>query len=86
MQEDLKLATNNQANDRYNPPSVRSTDWNDFYYSDLEVDELFWLNTDEGTSNEVHRKINEELSNNSQNLQTRGIVTIQGRTKVYQKV
>ena len=80
------MATNNQAQDRYNAPSVRSTDWNDFYYSDLEVNELFWLNTVEGTSNEVHRKINEELSNNSQNLQTRGIVTIQGRTKVYQKV
>ena len=36
------MPSNNQVNDRYNPASNMSVDFEEFYFQDLEVDELFW--------------------------------------------
>ena len=78
------MPSNNQAQDRYNAPSVRSTDWNDFYYSDLEVNELFWLNNNsaDGNRNHAHRKLTD--TGECMNLITREVKMF-GNIKVFQK-
>ena len=77
------MSVNNQAQDRYNAPGVRSVDFEEQYLRDLEVDDLFHLNNDtaDGNRNHCHRKLNE---NDSMNLITRQIVQL-GNIKVYQK-
>ena len=77
------MATNNQAQDRYNAPSIRGTDFEEVYFRDLEAGELFWLRNDsaDGNRNNAHRKLNDV---DSMNLITRGIVQV-GHIKVYQK-
>tara|TARA_R100001129_G_scaffold9335_1_gene6469 strand:- start:147 stop:254 length:108 start_codon:yes stop_codon:yes gene_type:complete len=35
------MPTNNTAGDFYNPPSNMSQDFEEYYFEDLEVDELF---------------------------------------------
>ena len=36
------MPTNDQANDRYNPPGNLSDDFEKFKFGELEIDELFW--------------------------------------------
>ena len=78
------MSVNNQAQDRYKAPNVRSVDFEESYWSDLEVDDLFWLRNDNinGNINNCHRKINDT---ESMNLITREIVTISGNKRVYLK-
>tara|TARA_Y100001963_G_scaffold110606_1_gene152945 strand:+ start:574 stop:810 length:237 start_codon:yes stop_codon:yes gene_type:complete len=77
------MSVNNQAQDRYNAPLNRSVDFEQVYFRDLEVDDLFWLRNDtaNGNVNHCHRKIN---PSDSMNLITRQIVQV-GNIKVYQK-
>ena len=37
------MAENNSVGDMYNPPSNLSHDFEQYYFEDLEVDELFYL-------------------------------------------
>ena len=78
------MSVNNQAQDRYNAPNVRSVDFEETYWSDLEIDDLFWLRNDNinGNVNNCHRKINDT---ESMNLITREIVKISGNQRVYTK-
>ena len=78
------MSVNNQAQDRYKAPNVRSVDFEESYWSDLEVDDLFWLRNDSanGNINNCHRKLNET---ESLNLITRETVTISGNQRVYKK-
>ena len=77
------MSVNNQAQDRYRGPGIRSVDFELVEFRDLEVDDLFHLrnNTADGNINHCHRKLNE---NDSMNLITRRIVQV-GNIKVYQK-
>lgn len=56
------MSVNNQAQDRYNGPNVRSVDFEENFLSDLEVDELFWLRNDtaDGRINHAHRKLTDQ--------------------------
>ena len=78
------MSVNNQAQDRYNAPGVRSVDFEETVWSDLDVDDLFWLRNDNinGNINNCHRKLNEI---ESLNLITRETVTISGNQRVYKK-
>ena len=42
------MPNNNQAGDRYNPPGLGSLDFEEFSFSELEVDELFWQTNQPG--------------------------------------
>ncbi len=42
--------TNNQANDRYNPPGNLSEDFEKFKFSDLDVNDLFWQTNQPGVN------------------------------------
>ena len=79
------MPSNNQVNDRYNPASNMSVDFEEFYFQDLEVDELFWQTNKpkEGEASIPWRKENE---NQAVNIKTQTTHNFQGKTKVYQKI
>jgi translation elongation factor EF-Tu-like GTPase len=52
------MPINDQANDRYNPPGNLSDDFEEFKFSELEVDELFWQTNQPG-DNIPWRKVNQ---------------------------
>ena len=78
------MSVNNQAQDRFNGPTIRSVDFEENYLSDLEVDELFWLRNDtaDGQINHAHRKLTDQ--GECMNLITREVKTF-GNVKVFQK-
>jgi len=73
---------NEEIQDIYNKPSTNTPEYDEFTFSSLETDELFWR-TNVGVDTQPHRKtgVNEAL-----NLKSREIVTIPPNTKVYIKV
>ncbi len=74
---------NNPVQDRYNPPSTNTVQFEVFKFGELENNELFWLNEDSnGEINVVHRKVS---NNQGLQLKTQQIVEINLNTKVYQK-
>lgn len=78
------MPTNNQANDRYNPPGTKSVDFEYFRFSDIPVGELFWLSDNpDSNKNHAYRKINE---NQGQDTKTRIIHNVDRKTHSYQKV
>ena len=76
------MATNNPTRDRYEPPSNMSNDYEEFYFQDLEVDELFWQTNRPQESNPWRK------SNQTQglNLKSQKLYNFQPRTKVFQKI
>lgn len=75
---------NDPAQDRYDPPNTRITDFDEVYWQDLEEQELFWLTTERsGDTNVVHRKMN-----NIQGVQLRtgDVVEMSKNTVVYTKI
>ena len=77
-----QMAENNPANDRYNPPNNLSVDFEEFYFNELEMDELFWqTNAPEETN--PWRKVSQT---EGLNLKTQTTHTFQPRTKIFQKV
>ena len=76
------MARNNQVNDRYNPAGVNSVDFEEFYFGDLEVDELFWQ-TDRPEESNPWRKENQ---NQGKNLKTQTLHNFNLKTKVFQKI
>ena len=59
MARGITMATNNQANDRYNPPGTAQPDFEEYNFEDLEQGELFWLNTEKSDNNHAHRKLSD---------------------------
>jgi len=57
------MATNDPANDRYNPPGNLSQDFEKFKFSDLEVNDLFWQTNQPGV-NIPWRKVNQKQGRN----------------------
>tara|TARA_Y100000034_G_C6818899_1_gene368629 strand:- start:750 stop:998 length:249 start_codon:yes stop_codon:yes gene_type:complete len=79
------MAINNPANDRYNPPSNRSEDFEETYFVDIEDGELFWRYTGtgdipRGSDNSPWRKVN---GNTADNLRGRVSEKFLPRDKVY---
>jgi len=75
------MAENNQVNDRYNPPSNLSKDFEEFYFSDLEVGELFWQTNRPEEANPWRKATLTE----GRNLKSQKIYGFQPRTKVFQR-
>tara|TARA_Y100001963_G_C6489080_1_gene312587 strand:- start:171 stop:401 length:231 start_codon:yes stop_codon:yes gene_type:complete len=76
------MATNNQANDRYNPPGNLTQDFEEFWFSDLEINELFWQTNQPG-ENIPWRKVG---ANQGLNLKAQTTHNFNPKTKVWQKV
>ena len=79
------MPNNNPTGDFYNPPSNLSQDFEEYYFEDLEVDELFWQTNKpkEGEASVPWRKINQT---EGRNLKNQKIYSFQGKTKVFQKI
>ena len=79
------MAENNSIGDRYNPPSNLSQDFEEYWFEDLEVDELFWRTNKpkEGEASVPWRKVSQT---EGRNLKTQQIHNFQRKTKVFQKI
>ena len=79
------MPDNNHTQDLYNPPATNTNDWDTTTFSDIDTSELFWLRNDttNGEINHCHRKLDE---NEAQNTKTREVISIQGNTKIFQKI
>ena len=75
------MAENNPANDRYNPPSNMSTDFEEFKFGELEMDELFWQTNNPKETN-PWRKVSQTQG---LNLKTQTTHNFEAKTKVFQK-
>ena len=76
------MAENNQANDRYNPPGNLSDDFQEFIFSELEDNELFWQTNKPG-NNIPWRKVS---PTQGKNLKANSIHNFNPNTKVWQKI
>ena len=77
------MPVNNPAGDHYNPPSNLSQDYEEYWFEDLEVDELFWQTNKPKEESIPWRKISQT---EGRNLKTQKIYSFDGRTKVFQKI
>ena len=79
------MARNNPTGDFYNPPSNMSQDFEEYYFGDLEVDELFWRTNKpkDADGNTPFRKVSQTEGKNLQNQTT---YNFQRKTKVFQKI
>ena len=76
------MSRNNPVNDRYNPPSNMSTDFEEYRFEDLELNELFWQ-TNRPEETNPWRKVSETQG---MNLKTQTTHNFQGKTKIFQKI
>ena len=76
------MANNNPTRDRYEPPSNMSNDFEEFYFEDLEVGELFWQTNRPEESNPWRK----ENQTQGKNLKNQSLHNFQVKTKVYQKI
>ena len=74
--------SNDQANDRYNPPGNLSEDFQKFRFSELEMDELFWQTNQPG-DNIPWRKAS---ATQGKNLKKQTLHNFNPNTVVWQKV
>ena len=75
---------NNQAEDRYDPPSATVFDFDELKFRDVPVEEIFWLNNSMNwRQNTAHRKVDE---NNGMNTKTRQVSNVPLDVTVYQKI
>ena len=74
--------TNDQANDRYNPPGNLSQDFEKYKFSELEMNELFWQTNQPG-DNIPWRKVS---VTQGRNLKTQSDHNFNQSTVVWQKV
>ena len=76
------MPINNPTQDSFNPPSNLSEDFEEFYFDELEVDELFWQ-TNKRNENNPWRKLNQ---NQGFNLKSQSAHNFNSNTVVYQKI
>ena len=74
---------NNPAQDRYNPPSNRDSDWELINFSELNVGELIWLSNVRSDDNHSYRKTSEH---EAMNVHTRQTKVFNRNDKVYYRV
>ena len=77
------MPINNPTGDHFNPPSNLSQDFEEYYFEELEVDELFWQTNKPKEESIPWRKIS---LTEGRNLKTQTTHNFQGRTKVFQKI
>ena len=77
------MAINNPMGDHFNPPSNLSQDYEEYYFEDLEVDELFWQTNKPKEEQVPWRKENQTQG---KNLKNQSLHNFQVKTKVYQKI
>ena len=75
------MAINDQVNDRYNPASNMSVDFEEYYFGDLEVGELFWQTNQPG-DNIPWRKVS---ATQGRNLKKQTDHNFNSNTVVWQK-
>ena len=76
------MPTNDQANDRYNPPGNLSDDFEKFKFSELEQEELFWQTNIPG-NNIPWRKVSQTQG---RNLKAQSNHNFKPNTVVWQKI
>jgi len=76
------MSGNNPANDRYNPPSNMSVDFEETKFGELEVDELFWQTNRPEESN-PWRKVSQ---NQALNLKSQTTHNFDLKTTIYQRI
>jgi len=76
------MATNDPANDAYNPPGNLSQDFEKFKFGELEINELFWQTNIPG-NNIPWRKVN---ATQGRNLKAELNHNFNPNTVVWQKV
>jgi hypothetical protein len=76
------MANNNPTRDRYEPPSNMSNDFEEYYFEDLPVNELFWQTNRPEEAN-PWRKVGE---NAGMNLKSQTTHNFDSKTKVFQKI
>ena len=77
------MAINNPTGDHFNPPSNLSQDFEEYWFEELEVDELFWQTNKPKEESIPWRKVSQT---EGRNLKTQTTHSFQGRTKVFQKI
>tara|TARA_A100001515_G_scaffold65494_1_gene51859 strand:- start:804 stop:1037 length:234 start_codon:yes stop_codon:yes gene_type:complete len=77
------MAVNNPTGDFFNPPSNLSQDFEEYWFEDLEVDELFWQTNKPKEESVPWRKTS--LTEGT-NLKTQTVHNFNRRTKVFQKI
>ena len=77
------MPVNNPTGDFFNPPSNMSQDFEEYYFEDLEVDELFWQTNKPKEEHIPWRKVSQT---EGVNLKTQKTYNFQARTKVFQKI
>ena len=77
------MATNNPTSDHFNPPSNMSQDFEEYWFEDLEVDELFWQTNKPKEAQIPWRKFSQT---EGRNLKTQKIYSFDRKTKVFQKI
>ena len=76
------MPRNIPTRDQFDPPSNMSADFEEYWFEDLEVDELFWQTNRPEESNPWRKSSQTQ----GLNLKTQTTHNFQGRTKVYQKI
>ena len=76
------MPKNDVTNDKYNPPSNLSHDFEEVWFDDLETNELFWQ-TNLPQENNPWRK---QTDTTALNLKQGTIHTFKPRTKLYQRI
>ena len=77
------MPVNNPTGDFFNPPSNLSQDFEEYWFEDLEVDELFWQTNKPKEEQIPWRKVSQTQG---KNLKTQTTHNFQGKTKVFQKI
>ena len=77
------MAINNPTGDYFNPPSNMSQDFEEYWFEDLEVDELFWQTNKPKEESVPWRKVSQT---EGINIKTQKTYTFQAKTKVFQKI
>ena len=78
-----QMPVNNPTGDHFNPPSNMSQDFEEYYFEDLEVDELFWQTNKPKEQQIPWRKTS---LTEGRNLKTQKIYSFDRKTKVFQKI
>ena len=76
------MPRNIPTRDQFDPPSNMSADFEEYYFEDLEVGELFWQ-TNRPTEANPWRKENQ---NQGKNLKTQTLHNFNPKTRVFQKI
>ena len=77
------MPVNNPTGDHVNPPSNMSQDFEEYWFEDLEVDELFWQTNKPKEETIPWRKVS---LTEGMNLKTQKTYNFQRKTKVFQKI